>query len=151
MYWRIFPTRFIRRSSIALAVLVGAWWLGCVMTTTFQCRPISKAWDPLVSGTCLDHTKIFMGKAVPSFSTDFLILLLPMVEVYQLHLKTPQRLALGAIFLLGGLACASSVVRFKVIMALTEHGADATCKDPKNCTPSASPCLPTYRALSHTS
>lgn len=130
MYWRIFPTQFIKWSTRVLGFIVLAWWLGCIFVTVLGCQPVRKTWDPTVPGTCLDHAEVFMGKAVPSFSTDFLILFLPLVEVSKLHVKTPQKFALAGVFLLGALACASSVVRFKVINKLNENKADATCKDP---------------------
>ena len=131
MYRRIFPTRFMRWSTACLASVVVAWWLGCIFATVFGCHPIRKAWDPFVPGTCVDRVRVFIGKAVPNFTTDFVILLLPLVEIVKLHVKAPRKLGLGGVFLLGALACASSVVRFKVIMGLTKQDADVTCEKPK--------------------
>lgn len=130
MYWRIFPTRFIKWSARILGFLVLTWWLGCIFVTVFGCQPVRKTWDTSVPGTCLDKAEVFMGKAIPNFSIDFLILFLPLVEVSKLHMKQAQKFALAGVFLLGALACASSVVRFKVINKLNENQADPTCKNP---------------------
>lgn len=92
-------------------------------------QPVRKTWGLTVPGTCLDKAEVFMGKAIPNFLIDFLIVFFPLVEVRKLHVKTPQRFALASLFLLGALDCASSDVRFSVINKLNENQADETSKN----------------------
>jgi hypothetical protein len=128
MYWRIFPTRLIKAGTIVFSSLVLAWWLGCVFVSIFQCKPIHKAWKPLVKGVCLDHNRIFMGKAIPNFTIDFFILCLPIFEIQKLRVRKTQKIALATVFGLGALACVSSVVRFKIVYSTTTGASDITCK-----------------------
>ena len=128
MYWRIFPTRFVKTGTICLGSLVLVWWLACIFVSIFQCKPIKKAWQPLLEGHCINHNHVFMGKAIPNFTIDFFILCLPIVEVLKLHVRKPQKIALGAVFVFGALACVSSVVRFKVMYSSTTNAKDITCK-----------------------
>lgn len=53
---------------------------------------------------------------------------LPLVELSKLHAKLPQKIALGFVFMLGALACISSVYRFKEVLGLSKQDTDITCE-----------------------
>ncbi|UDD63472.1 hypothetical protein AFCA_010736 [Aspergillus flavus] len=135
MYYRMFPTRFMRWSTLAIGLVVTAWWLACIFVSVFGCHPIRRNWDPFVEGWCIDNVKGFIGKAVPNFTTDFVMLALPIMEVRKLHMKTTQKIALGTVFLTGGLGCAASIVRFAQIRELSKDNADPSCERPTVPTP----------------
>lgn len=54
-------------------------------------------------GKCLDINKFFLGNSIPNIITDALILCLPVLEVSKLQVRRSQKVAIGGMFLLGGL------------------------------------------------
>lgn len=62
LYWRLFPTRFMKRGCIVLAVLTAMWWIAGVLVDIFQCSPVSKAFNPAMSPDgCIDQNAYCMG------------------------------------------------------------------------------------------
>ena len=44
-YWRLFPTRNLRRTLFVLAFLITAVAFTTLFGTLFQCRPVAAVWD----------------------------------------------------------------------------------------------------------
>lgn len=135
MYYRIFPTKFIKWGLIGLGSFTAAWWLAVALTTIFQCTPIRAAWvltlqptaDP--SSKCIDNNGFFIGNGVPNIFTDLCILVMPLHEVYKLHIPRSQKIALGGVFMLGALMIVSSIIKLTVTVKLfSQEHADYTCK-----------------------
>lgn len=63
MYDRLFPTKFMRRAVIVLAVLALLWYLAVVFVVFFQCNPIPRAWGATNKGSCVDHYTYYTGLA----------------------------------------------------------------------------------------
>lgn len=131
-YWRIFMIR--RLDKIILGILAGmviCWGVGSVcmpglvskplfedgrltqrqmLTSVFQCIPISALWDQLDPVNPPDPSTFecsvkvhpfFIGKAVPHIATDILILIFPLPYIWNLQLRLPQKIATSFIFGLG--------------------------------------------------
>ncbi|KAK3935773.1 integral membrane [Diplogelasinospora grovesii] len=127
MYYRIFPTRFMKTGTRLLFVLVAAWWVAVMLVTIFQCMPVQKAWDPYMEdGTCLEKEKFFLGNAIPNIITDILILGLPTFEVVRLQVTRSQKVAITGIFLLGGLVVVIAGIRLKSLTNLLGDDVDFT-------------------------
>lgn len=101
MYWRIFPTKFVRRGCAVLGLTTLAWLIAVALVAFLQCDPIQKIWLPDTPGHCIDNNKFFVGNAVPNIVTDICIVLLPAYEVSRLHMGTSQKISLACVFLLG--------------------------------------------------
>lgn len=63
MYDRLFPTKFMRRAVIVLAVLALLWYLAVVFVVFFQCNPVPRAWGGTHEGSCVDHYTYYTGLA----------------------------------------------------------------------------------------
>lgn len=81
-----------------------------LLVTTFQCVPTSAFWrrfDPHTnlppnSYQCrVDIHDFFIAKAIPNIITDFLMLSIPLPNIWNLQLRTYQKAALFAIFAVG--------------------------------------------------
>ena len=60
LYWRIFPTRFMKISCYILGGVVIAWWMSIVVVASVECRPIQRAWTPSITeGVCIDTCHAF--------------------------------------------------------------------------------------------
>ncbi|RYP27631.1 hypothetical protein DL767_007595 [Monosporascus sp. MG133] len=121
LYWRIFPTQFMKQSCSILGGLVFAWWLVVMIVTLVQCRPISRSWLPFAEGKCIDTCSFLVGNAVPNIVTDAAILALPAHQISKLKLRAIQKAAITGIFLLGGVATIASCIRLKVIYVMWEN------------------------------
>lgn len=110
-YWRLFPTQTVRLGCKLLTVLCIAWLIVVIIINSIGC------WDNVIGpkSHCLSGSLVSMDIVViPSTANcviDFLTLILPIQEIYRLKISSKQKLKIGGVFLLGGMACAASVVR----------------------------------------
>ncbi|KAH8666212.1 hypothetical protein BGZ61DRAFT_365547 [Ilyonectria robusta] len=113
-YNRIFPVRDMKIGSRICGGVTLAWTLACTLAVLLQCRPMTKMWEPWLQGTCINT---FVMQLVVSFLNiliDSSILLLPMPQIWKLHMKTSQKISLIAIFSVGSFAVFTSIFRFRV-------------------------------------
>ncbi|POS73666.1 hypothetical protein DHEL01_v207940 [Diaporthe helianthi] len=124
LYWRLFPTAFMKRGCVVLAALTAMWAIAGVLVDIFQCTPVSKTFDTSmkVDGDCISQTGYCLGMIIPNILIDIMILSLPTFEVAKLHLPRSQRIALGSVFLLGTGVCAASGVRMYYHLELVRAG-----------------------------
>lgn len=131
MYYRLFPTRFMKWGYCILGAMNGAWWIAVAITTIFQCTPIHKYWDTTVSGTCINANVFYIStNGVPNIVLDAAILCLPIYEVYKLQISRKMKLAVAANFLVGSIVIVASIIKLTVMVHLYHLGAtaDITCK-----------------------
>ncbi|KAL2005210.1 hypothetical protein VTN00DRAFT_2420 [Thermoascus crustaceus] len=157
-YHRIFPIRSVTYILSFCAFLVISWWLAVYVICLVQCRPISFFWmqyiDPTAQGQCIDIYKFFIGNGAASVITDFIILLVPLPNVWQLQMPAIQKLAVCGIFLLGGFVCIAGIVRVHFLTFMGQ-GPDLTWNmaqafiwsSVEPCIGIVSACLPTLRPL----
>ena len=105
MYLRLFSVnKAFARAVYAFLVVVVGWGIATLLSTIFQCTPISAAWDPsITNGHCLVYPSWFIGTSIPSILIDFGILILPIPMIWRLKLSTEKKAGLTSIFLLGAL------------------------------------------------
>lgn len=74
LYWRLFPTMFMKRGCIVLAVLTMMWWIAGVLVDIFQCSPISKAFNTAMTPDgCISQNAYCLGsKQLPDTSPALL-------------------------------------------------------------------------------
>ncbi|KAK3314820.1 hypothetical protein B0H66DRAFT_520947 [Apodospora peruviana] len=127
MYYRLFPTRFMKIGGwVCLGGMTTAWWLAIILVVIFQCKPLAKTFDPFMAdGHCIDNTKFFLGNSIPNILNDVMILCLPMYEIGNLRLPHGQRVALVAVFMLGAGVVAMSAIRLSYHVKLSKEREDA--------------------------
>ena len=87
----------------AVGVFIVCYCTTQIFAAIFQCVPIQSNWNPHVSHYCVN---IGVGSTIISalnVLTDFIILVMPMPMLYNLHRPQGEKLSLMGIFLLGGL------------------------------------------------
>lgn len=143
LYWRLFSKSFIRQPIRVLFALSALWiigrvrlqpihwkqslWLGQVILILLQCRPIYKFWDDSVPGTCpLTPMMSLFAAGIPHFVLEVAILLCPLTEIWKLHLATPKKIAVAAMFTSGFLVCASALgtIIHTVLLDQKDRGID---------------------------
>ncbi|GLI80622.1 hypothetical protein PoHVEF18_008977 [Penicillium ochrochloron] len=103
-YARIFCIRKFQILVYLVGSLVLAIGITVFFQTIFQCSPIAYGWDQSVGpGTCIDQTIFYRYISPFNVLTGILILVLPLPLVWKLQAPKAQKIALTAVFLLGGL------------------------------------------------
>ncbi|MCJ1246869.1 hypothetical protein MMC30_004078 [Trapelia coarctata] len=117
LYRRIFAT-FHRGFRIALHITgayVTAWALATLLTSIFQCWPLSYFWEqytPGTSGSCIINSiAAEITVSILSTITDVVLVILPMTVIFKLQLSSGRKYKLAAVFSAGAFACAASVIR----------------------------------------
>ncbi|UZP34857.1 hypothetical protein NXS19_002673 [Fusarium pseudograminearum] len=106
--WQI---RVVRYCNFALMCIIVIYYTSGTLVSTFQCRPIQKAWLKDAAGECIDNNKFRVANAYINAVTSLLLVIMP----YPVLLRTNRRketwqfLGLIAVGLLHT-ACASTRV-----------------------------------------
>ncbi|KAI9743889.1 MAG: hypothetical protein M1818_002623 [Claussenomyces sp. TS43310] len=97
-----------------------------------QCLPISYFWDKTQPGRCLPNALITIGltNGVLSFVGDLAILLLPLPMIWKLHINRKNKIAVSGMFMLGGLVCVISILRFIALANIDTKDITFTQVDP---------------------
>jgi hypothetical protein len=89
---------------------------------------VSFFWDKTQPGHCIPNALVTIGmtNGVLSFIGDLVILALPIPMIWKLQIDTRRKIALNAMFLLGGFVCLTSILRFIALAHINVK--DITCK-----------------------
>ena len=118
-YHRIFGRE--RKFRIALWCTGGmlvAWFIAISAISIFQCSPVQKQWNYTLPGHCLSFYGTFIGVTAPNVFIDLFLLILPVPMLWKLQIKTTQKIALTANFLLG---YRFVIYTFRLALVLTDH------------------------------
>ncbi|RDL31465.1 uncharacterized protein BP5553_09674 [Venustampulla echinocandica] len=105
----------------ALIFLNFTFYTVCLFLEIFSCRPIAKAWNPLIIGTCLDYPTLNTISAAFSSASDFAIFLLPQPLIWKFQMSFKKRLGVSFIFLVALLACISAIMRLYYSVKLADN------------------------------
>ncbi|OGM40585.1 hypothetical protein ABOM_010664 [Aspergillus bombycis] len=66
----------------------------------FACRPLNKAWDPLIThGSCMDMFLLNCIASSVNAASDMIILVLPQTRIWRLQMPLRKKLAASTVFL----------------------------------------------------
>ncbi|RDK41383.1 hypothetical protein M752DRAFT_301762 [Aspergillus phoenicis ATCC 13157] len=103
-YRRLFTTKHFLRFTFGLNILIAAWSSGIFLACALQCRPLRAYWDINVKGRCFSATTYIIVNQAFNVLMDFVILAVPVPMIWRLHRSWQDKLALNAVFALGGLS-----------------------------------------------
>ncbi|KAF6836250.1 hypothetical protein CPLU01_03748 [Colletotrichum plurivorum] len=118
--------RRIRYTIIGLNVFNIALMVAIFVTVVFQCRPISYFWEkagrnPPTDGSCIDMSAFYVSTAGLTIFTDVLALAMPFWIFLGLKMPRRVKMALLAVFALGGVVTAVSVLRLVWLVEVSYH------------------------------
>ncbi|KNG88687.1 hypothetical protein ANOM_003110 [Aspergillus nomiae NRRL 13137] len=88
----------------------------------FACRPLNKAWDPLITqGSCMDMFLLIFLASLLNAASDLIILILPQTRIWRLQMPLSRKVAVSAVFLFGVIACVSSIVKLAFAVSLMQN------------------------------
>ncbi|MCJ1438914.1 hypothetical protein MMC27_008304 [Xylographa pallens] len=89
-----------------------AYGFAVLLETLLICKPIAFNWDTTIEGgSCANETQAFEAVGILNLLTDIAIIILPMPWLWTLQLPITKKIGLTAIFGIGIVICAISVVR----------------------------------------
>ncbi|KAF6808352.1 hypothetical protein CSOJ01_07579 [Colletotrichum sojae] len=118
--------RRIRYTIIGLNVFNISLMVAIFVTVVFQCRPISYFWEkagrnPPTEGSCIDMSAFYVSTAGLTIFTDVLALAMPFWIFLGLKMPRRVKMALLAVFALGGVVTAVSVLRLVWLVEVSYH------------------------------
>ncbi|KAJ4422759.1 hypothetical protein N0V82_002538 [Gnomoniopsis sp. IMI 355080] len=125
LYARVFPTRWFRIAvwtGITSFIVQDVIYIGMII---FRCSPMNAIWDVRVTGRCLDLNRIGFSGAILHIVEHFILLVLPLYELWKLNLSRRKKIQLCLVFTLGSFSCVTSVIRLKYV-AIFDPTADAS-------------------------
>ncbi|KZL65882.1 CFEM domain-containing protein [Colletotrichum tofieldiae] len=118
--------RSIRYTIIGLNVFNIALMIAIFTTVIFQCQPINYFWEkagrnPPTDGKCIDMAAFYVATASLTIFTDVLSLALPFWIFLGLKMPVRVKIALLAVFALGAVVTAISVLRLAWLIEVSYH------------------------------
>lgn len=99
-------TRAMRITLLAVGICCISWACVPFFYTIFFCNPVSYYWDKSIEGGwCIENDKYMtesIAVGVLSLVTDLIILAIPIPSVWNLQIKTKQKVAVTSILCVGG-------------------------------------------------
>ena len=82
-------------------VVNGLYYIICWFFVVFQCNPRTKAWNPTLPGTCIQLWHYVLATGVINAVSDFLMLVFPIIWVWNLQMSKHRKFGVSAIFFVG--------------------------------------------------
>ncbi|KAI1328539.1 CFEM domain-containing protein [Xylariaceae sp. FL0255] len=123
---RVFPDQAFRIKIYVVIGLCAGYGLAFVLATTFQCTPVDYSWlqiDSTVKGHCNDINLQGWMSAIWNIVIDLTIIVLPLKNIYQLHLPLKKKLLIMFMFSLGIFVTVVSAIRLQslILFANTQN------------------------------
>jgi hypothetical protein len=113
-YLRVFPAKSFRIQVYCVMALSVAYTIAFFFATTFQCAPVSMAWnqwDKLHEGTCNNiHLQGWIAAAINIF-LDLLVMVLPLTHLAKLNMNLKKKIMVIAMFSVGIFVIFVSTIR----------------------------------------
>ncbi|KAI0188580.1 hypothetical protein EV127DRAFT_433804 [Xylaria flabelliformis] len=114
-----------QHKKLASKVIWGLIWANTIFYTTifftflFACVPRAKITNPTLDGHCIDTHASVLATSVINVVSDFTILIIPLVSVWQLHLRPRTKFGISVVFAVGIFATVACIVRLYYGIELT--------------------------------
>ncbi|KAF2852732.1 integral membrane protein [Plenodomus tracheiphilus IPT5] len=119
LYSRLFPNfiRWFQWTVRGMIVFMFTHGLVFFLMVVLQCLPINSIWDKTITGKCLPvNVAIGFTGAGLSIAEDFVILLMPIYQLWMLQMSTRKRIGLVLLLSVGSFASITSIVRLKFML-----------------------------------
>ncbi|ROW07872.1 hypothetical protein VMCG_03664 [Cytospora schulzeri] len=80
--------------------------------------PIASQWDSDLQPTCVNQEALFATALATDVVTDFLVLFLPVYQIWKLQMPFTRKIMIICIFLLGGLVSIVGIIRLHFLKQL---------------------------------
>ncbi|KAI1820949.1 hypothetical protein F4861DRAFT_520973 [Xylaria intraflava] len=129
-YRRIFAISPVSKTSLLLVgmiVLISVWMAAFFLAALFACKlDFWAQWQsPIVQiEHCISEPKLALALTITDFSTDVIVIAIPIPLVWRLNLKPSKKIAISGVFLLGTITVAISLLRLVLTDGFLRFGFD---------------------------
>ncbi|KAK1971091.1 hypothetical protein LY78DRAFT_715214 [Colletotrichum sublineola] len=117
--------RNARWTLFATAVVTGAFALASVFAVIFQCKPISAAWDPTVSGaSCYPFLDFLHASTAINIAIDAVLCTMPLAYFLGMTMSLREKVLVTFLFAIAGLSCVAGIIKIVYLQPLDQ--ADVT-------------------------
>ncbi|CBF87130.1 hypothetical protein AN2575.2 [Aspergillus nidulans FGSC A4] len=115
LYYRIVGQQQLYRYALyVIAAVVVGYSVAITFALIFACRPIERAWNMALPGTCVDQNSLYIATAITNTVTDVALILVAIPVVWGLNMPVIQKIGLFFMFVVG---CANVEANFIIICA----------------------------------
>jgi hypothetical protein len=115
-YKRIFGTVRFRKLSWAAIALLMAWTIAFVLVGIFPCSPVSDGWSTNPDTNCIDGPAMYTAGVASNIALDILILVIPIYQIWKLHMPMLRKLGVAAIFTLASFVIVTGIIRLVLLV-----------------------------------
>ncbi|KAI0885286.1 uncharacterized protein GGS22DRAFT_141799 [Annulohypoxylon maeteangense] len=108
-----------------------AFYIAALFAVCLICRPLEKAWKPMIHGSCLDLRYLYLASPYINLFFDLAIFSLPQRTIWSLNMSTKRKLGISLIFSVGILACANGIGRIIIQHVITNTADTAYWQTPE--------------------
>ncbi|KAF2823678.1 hypothetical protein CC86DRAFT_327513 [Ophiobolus disseminans] len=116
LYKRIFGTRGFNMISWATIGLLVAWTIAFVLVGIFPCSPISDGWTTEVTTNCINAPATYTAGVASNIGLDIIILVIPIHQVWKLHMPLRRKIGVAMIFALGSFVIITGIIRLVLLI-----------------------------------
>ncbi|KAF7860443.1 hypothetical protein EAF04_008569 [Stromatinia cepivora] len=105
----------------ASLAIIWIWTIVTFIIGCLQCRPLKAAWDPLITGKCIEPriiTNFAYAISAETIFFDWLFALLPIPMLWGLKMTPQLKVSIVTILGLGIIASSATIIRFKYLIAI---------------------------------
>ncbi|PLB53898.1 hypothetical protein P170DRAFT_431665, partial [Aspergillus steynii IBT 23096] len=95
--------------------------LSSLIGMSISCVPIEAQWKSWLPKKCMDPKAFLYSVSIINILLDVIILLAPQPLVWRLHMGLQRKMFVSALFMVGGLVCIISIIRFVALTKLVYH------------------------------
>ncbi|KUJ08328.1 uncharacterized protein LY89DRAFT_567928, partial [Mollisia scopiformis] len=110
-------------------VILISFYFSITVVKIFECKPRARIWNKKLAGTCINVNTMLNTSGMFNFTTDVLLLLVPVKSVWKLQMKKSNKIRVVLIFTFGMIAPVFSLIGFLVRERIS-HSPDATYNQP---------------------
>ncbi|RJE25273.1 integral membrane protein, partial [Aspergillus sclerotialis] len=119
-YLRVFTTRGMRIACYCLIGFLTTYGTWTIVSAWLNCVPVAKFWDNSIEGYCLSKAGLWFSNSGIHILTDIMIIIYPMPALKKLKLPTRQKIAVMALFSLGGFVLVTTILRLHSLLIISE-------------------------------
>jgi large subunit ribosomal protein L36e len=106
LYLRLFVPMKTWKSKTYLTIHFVLWFNVLFYTANtfgeiFYCTPREKEWNPKLPGHCVDVYVLIIGSAAINAFSDMMMIIIPFIVIWRLHMPTRRKLGLSIVFAFG--------------------------------------------------
>ncbi|KAF2183603.1 hypothetical protein K469DRAFT_581953 [Zopfia rhizophila CBS 207.26] len=125
-YLRLFPQKELKIVIYTAMAIVTAYSIAAGSEPFYACKPIEKYWDiTITTGSCINQYEVFLFSASMNIATDTIILVLPIIMLWSVHIPRSQKFGVVFMLMTGGFVLVASMVRL-VHIVMSYHNTDMT-------------------------